>query len=76
MCGEVIGSVPFYAANIRGGGDGGVFAGEVAGGVSKGGGGDGGVGDYIYGVEEDPEDFFDDGVEFFVPDAVGAGVVD
>ena len=52
-----------------------MFAGEMTFGVSKGG-GNGGVGDYIHGVEEDPEDFFDDGVEFFVPHAVGAGMVD
>ena len=52
-----------------------MLAGEMTFGVSRGR-GEGGVGDYIYGVEEDPEDFFDDGVEFFVPDAVGARMVD
>ena len=52
-----------------------MFAGKVAFGVRRGG-GNGGVRDYVYGVEEDPEDFFDDGVELFVPDAVGARMVD
>lgn len=75
MCGEVIGCVPFYASDIGGCGDGWVSAGKMAFGVSRRG-GDGGVGDYVYGVEEDPEDFFDDGIEFFVPDAVGSRMVD
>ncbi len=52
-----------------------MFAGEMAFGVSKCG-GNGGVGDYIYGMKEYPEYFFDDGIEFFVPNAVGAGMVD
>ena len=52
-----------------------MFAGEMAFGVCMSG-GNGRVGDYIYGVEEYPEDFFDDGVEFFVPDAVGSRMVD
>lgn len=52
-----------------------MFAGEMAFGVSRSG-VNGGVRDYVYGVEENPEDFFDDGVEFFVPDAVGARMVD
>ena len=78
--GEVVGRVPFDAADIRGCRHGRTFAGEVSAAVGLcgvvvvvvvvGEGNDVGV------MEEDPEDFFRDADDFVAPDSVRSGVID
>ncbi len=76
MCSEIVRGVPFYAADVRCGRNRRMFAGEVALGIGSCGFWDGRVGDDVYVVQEYPEYFFDDVVNFFVPDAVRAWMVD
>lgn len=68
--------VPFYAANVRGGRNGGVFAGEVSRGVGIGRFRDVWIRDDIRVVQEYPEDLLGHVAHFSLPDAVRARVVD